>query len=117
MVHDAWRNLPDCLGLRKNTCALKAMQEYLKSLYRPVSTEIQQALAPIHYLWVGTDHAVCFVESLEQFPVHQWGERIRHDPAFGEQGTNVMFVAVEGPDTLALRSYESLLRCREAWSG
>ena len=72
----------------------------------PVSTDIQQALGPVHYLWVGTDHAVCFVESLEQFPVHQWGERIRHDPAFGEQGTNVMFVAVEGPDTLALRSYE-----------
>jgi diaminopimelate epimerase len=60
----------------------------------------------VHYLWTGTEHAVVFVENLDQADVPGRGAAIRHDPALKPRGANVNFVQVSGPNQLRVRTFE-----------
>lgn len=54
---------------------------------------------------VGNPHAVLFVESVEDAPVHEVGSAIGTDPLFPE-GTNVEFVEFVGDDVIEVRVWE-----------
>lgn len=66
----------------------------------------------VHYIWTGTEHAVCFVPAIDEAPVAQWGPRLRHDPALAPAGANINFVEIvrrgrdEEPALLRARTYE-----------
>ncbi len=70
-----------------------------------------------HAVKVGVPHFVLFwpaaaggagspAPSLADAPVAELGARLRRHPDFGEAGTNVDFVEVTGPGSLAIRSFE-----------
>lgn len=63
---------------------------------------------PVHYVWTGTEHVVCFVSNLDATPVSAWGTAIRRDPALAPQGANVDFVEVpsDGRARLRVRTFE-----------
>ena len=57
----------------------------------------------------GTRHLVKFVSGLDDYPVQEEGRRLRHDPRFAPEGTNVDFVEpVPGPveGRLRVRTFE-----------
>ena len=54
----------------------------------------------------GVPHAVLEVENLNDYPVVDVGRAIREHRRFVPEGTNVDFVEVEGPSSIALRTYE-----------
>ena len=56
----------------------------------------------------GVPHAVVIVppEELQDLPVKELGARIRHHETFEPSGTNANFVAVLGPQKIAVRTYE-----------
>lgn len=62
---------------------------------------------PVHYIWTGTEHLVCFVSDVASTPVEAWGRRFRHDDALKPNGANVDFAEVaddgEGGDRAVLR--------------
>ena len=59
-----------------------------------LAAEDSGAAGAVHYLWAGTEHAVCFVDDVEGTPVGAWGPAIRHDAALAPAGANVDFVQV-----------------------
>lgn len=59
----------------------------------------------VHYVWTGTEHAVCFVDDVHETPVGEWGPAIRHDEALAPAGANVDFVQI-GADRLVARTFE-----------
>ncbi len=69
------------------------------------SAEASEA-GPMHTIWTGTEHAVCFVPDLDTTPVHRWGPAVRHDAALAPTGANVDFVQVTGGGVLKARTYE-----------
>ncbi len=62
------------------------------------------------FLDTGARHLVKFVEGLDDYPVSSEGKRLRCDPRFAPDGTNVDFVetllAREGGAALRLRTFE-----------
>ena len=54
----------------------------------------------------GVPHAVIFTERLEEFPVVEFGRRIRFHPHFQPAGTNVNFVQMLPDQQLYVRTYE-----------
>ena len=60
----------------------------------------------IHFLNTGVPHAVIFVDDLETTAVTRLGAAIRHHSHFAPKGTNVNFVQVESPGSIAIRTYE-----------
>ena len=68
-----------------------------------------QGVLPVkegYFLNTGTRHFVQFVADVEQVDVEQEGRRLRWDPAFAPEGTNVNFVHI-GPDgSLHVRTFE-----------
>lgn len=62
----------------------------------------------LHYDYVntGVPHTVIFVEGLAQIPVSEIGREIRFHSEFKPAGTNVNFVEVTGPQSIAIRTYE-----------
>ncbi len=63
-------------------------------------------------VWTGTQHAVCFVQSVDDVNVTGIGPRIRSHDAFAPGGSNVDFVEIEGGDRresvgrIRVRTYE-----------
>ena len=65
--------------------------------FRPeekMQSEAAQQSGPVHYLWTGTEHAVCFVPDVREAPVAEWGPAIRHDAALAPAGANADFAQV-----------------------
>jgi len=60
----------------------------------------------VHFLNTGVPHAVVFVDDLEAVDVVRDGAALRYHDAFAPKGTNANFVAVTGPDAIAIRTYE-----------
>ncbi len=62
----------------------------------------------LHYYFIriGNPHVVIFVEGLPGLPVFEIGKEIRHHERFKPAGTNVNFVEVLGPQSVAVRTYE-----------
>ena len=58
-----------------------------------------------YFLNTGTRHLVLFVPDVEAVDVAAEGSRLRHDPGFAPEGTNVNFVSVH-PDGLHVRTFE-----------
>ncbi|MBC7247781.1 MAG: diaminopimelate epimerase [Actinobacteria bacterium] len=56
-------------------------------------------------LSMGNPHCVLFVPDVETAPVAQWGPALEHHPLFPRR-TNVEFVQVTGPGSLAVRVWE-----------
>lgn len=73
---------------------------------QPVKRALPPEIRSAHYLWTGTEHAVCFAADVASLPVTEWGRAIRHDEVFRPQGANVNFVQVDGPERLQVRTYE-----------
>jgi diaminopimelate epimerase len=63
---------------------------------------------------VGVPHRIVPVENLAKTDVAGDGRRIRLDPAYAPDGTNVDFVVYRPPDRVDIRTYE---RCVEEESG
>jgi diaminopimelate epimerase len=59
---------------------------------KPLKGSLASHVGPIHYIWTGTEHAVCFVEDVEATPVDACGRAVRHDLALAPAGANVNFV-------------------------
>lgn len=57
------------------------------------------------FLNTGSPHHVQEVEGLDGFDVHNEGKRLRYG-IYGQAGSNINFVAVLGPDSLRVRTYE-----------
>ncbi|MHC1712448.1 MAG: diaminopimelate epimerase [Solidesulfovibrio sp.] len=77
-----------------------------KDLRLDMTVEIEQQPFPLHFVNTGVPHAVVIVEHLEAIDVWKLGRAVRFHPEFKPAGTNVNFVAVEGPGRLSLRTYE-----------
>lgn len=58
-----------------------------------------------HKVATGNPHAVTIVEDIEAAPVNELGPRVETHEHF-PQRTNVEFVAIEGPDLVAVRFWE-----------
>jgi diaminopimelate epimerase len=54
----------------------------------------------------GVPHAVVVVDDLEKVDIERRGRAIRTHSHFAPAGTNVNFIHVEGPSSLAIRTYE-----------
>ena len=73
--------------------------------------------AAIHYIWTGTEHAVYFVDDLQNAPVDSMGRKVRRDDMFAPQGVNVNFVKVthagtkDSPAQIDVRTYEKGVEC------
>lgn len=71
----------------------------------------QAVPTPVHYVWTGTEHAVCFVDQVDAVAVDTLGPAIRHDAALAPEGANANFVQIErradgAPAALRVRTYE-----------
>jgi diaminopimelate epimerase len=64
---------------------------------------------PLHSVNTGVPHAVFLMdrtENLETRDIVNLGRKVRFHPRFAPAGTNVNFVVVLGPQSLAIRTYE-----------
>ncbi|MDE2833234.1 MAG: diaminopimelate epimerase [Bacteroidota bacterium] len=65
-----------------------------------------EGIAEVQFLWPGTEHLVCFTDSVSSVPVPVLGPVIRSDRALAPDGANVNFVEVAGTAALRVRTYE-----------
>ena len=61
---------------------------------------------PYHFIRVGVPHVVIFAEGLAKLPVEELGRAVRFHPKFQPAGTNVNFVEITGPRSIAVETYE-----------
>lgn len=75
--------------------------------FRPLS-DLEAGGRKISFYFINTSvpHAVIFVDHLKDYPVSDWGEKIRFHERFKPAGTNVNFVQVTGEKSLFVRTYE-----------
>jgi diaminopimelate epimerase len=59
-----------------------------------------------HYLNTGSPHHLEFVEEVASTDVFARGQRIRQDPEYNPDGTNVNFIEVIDEHTIKVRTYE-----------
>ena len=62
-----------------------------------IKSEEARRSGPVHYLWTGTEHAVCFVPDVRQTSVERLGPALRHDAALAPTGANADFAEVVQP--------------------
>ena len=58
------------------------------------------------FINTGSPHYIRFVEDIANYAVVEEGRRIRYSEAFKPGGTNVNFVALQGDNTIYVRTYE-----------
>lgn len=74
-----------------------------------VPVEVASLPGRVHFMVVGTRHAVVqmdSVTSLTHDDIMELGRALRHDPAFAPQGANVNFSSVADDGRIHLRTYE-----------
>lgn len=92
-------------------CLVKARSVQVRltepTRFRSVShLEIGNRQIPYYFINTGVPHTVIFEEALEEIDVIETGRLIRDHEVFKPAGTNVNFVAVTGPRSLRIRTYE-----------
>ncbi len=73
---------------------------------RALDSTAAREVGPLHTIWTGTEHAVCFVVDVAETPVERWGKAVRHDAALAPAGANVDFVQVVDEAGLKARTFE-----------
>jgi diaminopimelate epimerase len=88
-------------------CRLTVQQPIFLGESQPILVRLggQVVQLSLYLVDSGTQHAVCFVPSVEQCPVRVWGPQLESEPSLNPP-TNVMFVEDIGPGNLAMRSWE-----------
>jgi diaminopimelate epimerase len=80
-----------------------------REMRRDIRVWVAQAEKIVHFMIVGTRHAVVFVEEardLTSIEIEELGRAIRHDAAFAPVGANVNFASVDEGGTVYLRTFE-----------
>lgn len=80
-----------------------------RGLRLDVPVRVAQAEKMVHFMIVGTRHAVLIVEdarALSASEIMELGRAVRDDPAFGPVGANVNFASVDEGGGVDLRTYE-----------
>lgn len=67
---------------------------------------VDDGLLTVHSVNTGVPHAVIVVNDLEKADVVPLGAAVRHHGHFAPKGTNVNFLQVLGPQSIAIRTYE-----------
>lgn len=80
-----------------------------RALRRDIPVRVAQSEKIVHFMIVGTRHAVMIVDEARELTtsdIMELGRTIRNDPAFGPVGANVNFASVDVGGTVHLRTYE-----------
>jgi diaminopimelate epimerase len=80
-----------------------------RQMRRDIRSAVAPAGATLHFMVVGTRHAVVpldDVTTLTADDVARYGRALRHDPAFAPDGANVNFASLAPDGRMHLRTYE-----------
>lgn len=78
-------------------------------MQRNLATKVAAPLGEVHFMTVGTRHAVIPVRDavrMTALDVFEMGRAFRHDAAFAPEGANINFVSLGNDGRLYLRTYE-----------
>ncbi|HXV13508.1 MAG TPA: diaminopimelate epimerase [Candidatus Krumholzibacteria bacterium] len=76
---------------------------------RGIETRVKTPLGAVHFMTVGTRHAVVPVAdapAMTPAEVFELGRTLRYDPAFAPEGANVNFASIGKDGRIYLRTYE-----------
>jgi diaminopimelate epimerase len=68
--------------------------------------ELESGAVDLSTVNTGVPHAVCIMDQIEDLDVPALGREIRYHSDFAPSGTNVNFIAVDGSNAIAVRTYE-----------
>ena len=91
---------------RINGNNIKIKLTQLKKIRPQMSVRLNNRPLKLHFVNTGVPHAVIFVDDLDNIDVCSLGRKIRFNPAFLPQGTNVDFVEILNYNSLKVRTYE-----------
>lgn len=80
-----------------------------RAMRRRLPTQVAPDGADVHFMIVGTRHAVVAMNDVTRLTadqVFQLGRALRHDPAFAPEGANVNFASLAPDGRMHLRTYE-----------
>lgn len=93
--------------VRRNRVSVSMMDA--REMLLDVPVEVASLPGRVHFMVVGTRHAVVqmdSVTSLTHDDIMELGRTLRYDPAFAPQGANVNFSSVADDGRIHLRTYE-----------
>jgi diaminopimelate epimerase len=68
--------------------------------------ELERGTVTLSTVNTGVPHAVCILDQIEEIDVVGLGREIRYHSDFAPSGTNANFIAVDGDNVIAVRTYE-----------
>jgi len=80
-----------------------------REMRRDLAVRVAQTEKIVHFMVVGTRHAVVFVDEardLTHSDITELGKAVRYAPEFGPVGANVNFASVDAEGRVHLRTYE-----------
>ncbi|MCX5711364.1 MAG: diaminopimelate epimerase [Candidatus Omnitrophica bacterium] len=77
-----------------------------KSIKLDIPIKVGARIMKVNFLNTGVPHVVIFVQGLDKLNVGLIGRYIRRHRQFAPAGTNVNFIEVLGPNSIAIRTYE-----------
>jgi diaminopimelate epimerase len=92
------------IGVHGDEVTIQMPEPVNMNLHQNLSIDGKQHI--IHSINTGVPHAIVFVDDLEQNGLMDLGKKVRHDPVFAPEGTNVNFVKVTSPTMVEVRTFE-----------
>jgi len=80
-----------------------------REMSREIPVRVAQDVKIVHFMVVGTRHAVVFVDDARELSgddIKHLGRIVRNDPEFGPVGANVNFASLGASGRIHLRTYE-----------
>jgi diaminopimelate epimerase len=80
-----------------------------REMRRKIPVRVAQDVKIVHFIVVGTRHAVVFVDEARDIngdDIRRLGRIVRNDPEFGPVGANVNFASIGESGRIHLRTYE-----------
>ncbi len=80
-----------------------------REMRREIPVRVAQDVKIVHFMVVGTRHAVVFVDEARELSgsdINHLGRIVRNDPEFGPAGVNVNFASLGESGRIHLRTYE-----------